>query len=148
MTDQEYINKLKDALVLIKDVCLDYDGYRTVDGLKSLIDEVSDIAREALQSKKMDSTDMSKYINADKIEWHTLYFNGGKQEITYKDEVDALPTADVAPIIHAHWIKNKGYMLSRCSACQNTIPLGREYKHKYCPNCGAKMDEEEQDATL
>ena len=59
------------------------------------------------------------------------------------DKLKQVPAADVAPVVHGEWIKDKGYMLSRCSVCQNTIPLGREYKHKYCPACGAKMDKTE-----
>lgn len=50
MTEKEQITKLTDALVLIKDLCWDYDGFRTVDGLKSLIDEIRDIAIETLKS--------------------------------------------------------------------------------------------------
>lgn len=62
--------------------------------------------------------------------------------------IDTLPAEDVAPIIHAQWIKDNGYMLSRCSICRDTIPLGREYKHKYCPNCGAKMDRQIKDENI
>lgn len=61
------------------------------------------------------------------------------------DELKQVPAADVKPITHAHWIKDKGYMLSRCSECKNTIPLGLEYKNKYCFNCGARMDEDIKD---
>ena len=89
---------------------------------------------------------MARYIDADLTDTEIL--NAVQEEtadadtfITVRRILNKLPTADVATIIHAHWIKNKGYMLSRCSICQNTIPLGREYKHKYCPNCGARMDE-------
>ena len=104
---------------------------------------------------------MPKYVDIDhEIQEMQQVIDEHKNSRTFENEIasyafklmiekfQSLPPADVAPVIHAHWIKNKGYMLSRCSACQNTIPLGREYKHKYCPNCGAKMDEEEQDATL
>ena len=34
------IQKLQD----IKDICVDYDGYRTIEGLKSLIDDIKDYA--------------------------------------------------------------------------------------------------------
>jgi len=92
---------------------------------------------------------MPRYIDTEKTDSVIKDELGVYDTTDLKEMLKLFPTEDVAPVVHAHWIKNKGYMLSRCSACQNTIPLGREYKHKYCPNCGAKMGKEEtQDATL
>ena len=48
MTDKDQITRLTDALILIKDLCWDYDGFETVDGLKSLIDDIRNIATETL----------------------------------------------------------------------------------------------------
>ena len=49
-------------------------------------------------------------------------------------------TADVAEIMHGHWIPTK-YMIPSvmCSKC--SYPVGKEYEKefKYCPNCGAHM---------
>lgn len=60
------------------------------------------------------------------------------------DEVDCFqPAADVAPVIHARWEKRgSSWYCTHCGigyriTCGN-IPASR---HKYCPNCGAKMDE-------
>lgn len=56
-------------------------------------------------------------------------------------ELDAIPAADVAPVVHARWIarSDKGiismthpYMCSRCWRVEMD-------KEPYC-NCGAKMD--------
>ena len=38
-----------DSLQLIHDLCIDYDGFNTVDGLKSLIDDIRVITEEALK---------------------------------------------------------------------------------------------------
>ena len=38
-----------DSLQIIHDLCIDYDGFNTVDGLKSLIDDIRAIAEEALK---------------------------------------------------------------------------------------------------
>lgn len=40
---------------------------------------------------------------------------------------------------HAHWEKVADHVF-RCSLCNNH----RRYASNYCPNCGAKMDEEEK----
>ena len=47
--EDEY--KALKALQLIHDLCIDYDGFNTVDGLKSLIDDVRVIAEENLEVK-------------------------------------------------------------------------------------------------
>lgn len=52
MTEKEQITKLTDALVLINDLCLDYDGFETVDGLKSLIDDIRNITIETLKGAR------------------------------------------------------------------------------------------------
>ena len=59
----------------------------------------------------------------------------------FENVVESIPVADVQPVKHGRWISdNPQYLLSHCSECQcfNSI----EYKWKYCPNCGAKMDGE------
>ncbi len=56
-------------------------------------------------------------------------------------------TADVAPVVHGHWI-DKGYYVTTaygsipvmtCSVCNAEITIDNSYDD-YCPNCGAKMD--------
>lgn len=66
-------------------------------------------------------------------------------------EVDAQPTADVAPVVYGRWIrphwKNNNYCCD-CSECGGEA-MHRDYQwHKngvypICPNCGAKMDMED-----
>lgn len=38
-----------DSLQIIHDLCIDYDGFNTVDGLKSLVDDIRAISEEALK---------------------------------------------------------------------------------------------------
>lgn len=38
-----------DSLQIIHDLCIDYDGFNTVDGLKSLIDDIRAITEETLK---------------------------------------------------------------------------------------------------
>ena len=60
--------------------------------------------------------------------------------------IDGLPTADVQPIRHGHWVSEYdcGYITPHCSEC-GEIALTKEetsYDYvysSYCPRCGAKM---------
>lgn len=55
-----------------------------------------------------------------------------------------LNSADVAPVIHAHWIHEKtqdGYDLWKCSHCVAGTNQDPEGILLYCFHCGAKMDE-------
>lgn len=66
--------------------------------------------------------------------------------------------ADVAPVVHAMWIPSESdfddddtlfdveeWCDWQCSACREDIcyddPMPLRVLPKYCPNCGAKMDE-------
>ena len=52
--------------------------------------------------------------------------------------VDKIPSADVAPVRHGRWVYSIGMAWNYvCSECGKSIGV---IKHKYCPNCGAKMD--------
>ena len=92
---------------------------------------------------------MPRYIDALEIRY-TYRPVGG--DIAYKDEIEALPTADVTPVIHAHWIYkgDSHYGLNdwchrfECSVCGREVKLHTKKdiaEFPYC-HCGAKMDEE------
>lgn len=54
-----------------------------------------------------------------------------------------LPTADVAPVVHAEWVvcgdgDNVPWMCSHCG--KTTAHKYKVIYGKYCPHCGAKMD--------
>lgn len=64
------------------------------------------------------------------------------------EEIEDIPPADVAPVILARWIDNGrgGYAHAYfCSNCGWIDGYPIEDRHKYCPNCGAKMDESEDE---
>lgn len=57
--------------------------------------------------------------------------------------------ADVAPVRHGRWTHERlpstsggSYAVIRCSECQLQVPT---YETRYCPNCGARMDGEDDD---
>lgn len=74
-----------------------------------------------------------------------------------QEEVKKFPTADVAPVVHAHWIdkevqigipKYHYIVCSECSSGYNIVYVhllddGKLFNR--CPKCGAKMDEETEE---
>ena len=53
------------------------------------------------------------------------------------------PATDVEPVRRGEWIEDD-YAFNRCSECGYEFD-SPEIKTPYCPNCGAKMDNEEDD---
>ena len=54
--------------------------------------------------------------------------------------------ADVMKVRHGRWIEQEEYtfgVLYDCSICDNRI-LDNGHSWNYCPNCGCKMDKEEE----
>lgn len=53
-----------------------------------------------------------------------------------------IPTADVAPVVHAYWIEDGDTQI--CSNCGEEHEWDT-YRANFCDNCGAKMDGGESD---
>ena len=92
---------------------------------------------------------MNEYIEREalyeKAYWHGEHpdvgnpFPDGVDAIDIKD-VDAIPTADVAPVVHGRWVPTKAPFMNECkdcSVCGYRTVWGNRYN--FCPNCGAKM---------
>ena len=92
---------------------------------------------------------MSRLIDAEKLD--LVSYQGIPNG--YKDSFDSgvlyamnlmddQPTIDAAPVVHGHWIGKPlaGYSTVKCSACGSAF-MENNGKWKYCPDCGAKMDE-------
>ena len=64
--------------------------------------------------------------------------------------IEALPAADVAPVVHGLWEKEPSsfwrwtpsgaVMVARTTYRCGLCGRGTAVKSNYCPNCGAKMD--------
>ena len=85
---------------------------------------------------------MSDYIKREDV-WKTLArcFDGKAADII----LEGTPSADVAPVRHGRWFIKDGII--DCSVCNNSgwsaTPYESLVRHfNYCPNCGARMDEE------
>lgn len=78
-------------------------------------------------------------------------------------EINSIPAADVAPVVHGWWIPSESdfddddtlfdveeWCDWQCSACREDIcyedPMPPRLLPKHCPNCGAKMDGGDRDA--
>lgn len=69
-------------------------------------------------------------------------------------EINSIPAADVAPVVHGRWIHSRyedcseQFELVKCSQCNHEAYAMALYVRggNYCPNCGAKMDGGDNDA--
>lgn len=92
---------------------------------------------------------MPRLIDANEIPWCSYdldnyhWFEGVDKEV-----VDEMPTIDPESLRpHGRWEEGESGFLV-CSECADVFILEEwlaDGKWKYCPNCGAKMDEEEED---
>ena len=86
------------------------------------------IEREALQNKAFGENHPTIYDGQDIADW-------------YEKCINETAAADVAPVRHGYWVKEKRDVLIHwhCSACKECYFL-EEPNAEYCPHCGAKMD--------
>ena len=92
---------------------------------------------------------MAEYIEREalyeKAYWHGEHpdvdnpFPDGVDAIDIKD-VDAIPAADVTPVVHGQWIYDKKAQRPYCSVCKGYFYGATNSPMSYCSNCGAKMD--------
>ena len=67
------------------------------------------------------------------------YTSGFDEAVT---RVENFPAADVAPVQHGKWLYGDYYDIGDvCSECDWDSKMTHP-SYRYCPNCGAKMDEE------
>lgn len=96
---------------------------------------------------------MDEYINKQAF---IDYMMGTSRYFTVKCDIESFPTVDVAPIVHGRWELEYGtYGKMRCSVCKKEALIEKiigdasvitnYVDSNYCPNCGAKMDEKEND---
>lgn len=101
------------------------------------------------------------HIDFDKYVEHIRLMKKGrmpKTEIAIlldcKGAIDNAPTVDAVPVRHGKWLDPETlkrpwfrHHIFECSVCRNILDMdgvnaGRGDAN-YCPNCGARMDEEE-----
>lgn len=103
------------------------------------------VERETLLSKLSRMIDYCK--KDQKVTGLTALFQVG-------DAIMDCPSADVAPVVHGRWIEREDPMLDVyyvCSVCKEAFYIEATgyteddmFLYTYCPNCGAKIDEKEE----
>ena len=79
----------------------------------------------------------------------TIHFSDREDWCFVLEAIECAPTVDAVPVAHGHWWRDEGADLNEltCSVCNKTYRMRMDlranvYPHNYCPNCGARMDEE------
>lgn len=61
-----------------------------------------------------------------------------------QEVLNSVPSANVEPVRHGRWKSSKiRSEIERCSKCEKVFRHPSFYVYKFCPNCGAKMDLED-----
>ena len=110
------------------------DADALADELAVLIERNTELIDEWFANLIEDAVDDAPTI--DKPIWNIGLINNGKLEQVY----------EMAIVRHGHWVGKPiaGYSTVRCSVCGEAF-LENNGKWKYCPNCGAKMGEVEDE---
>lgn len=87
---------------------------------------------------------MTEYIKREalleKCHW-VIRSDGTRVYVCHTEDIEAIPAADVAPARRGHWLPPVvGSLGALCSECETQS----DNAYNFCPNCGAKMDLEEQ----
>lgn len=67
-----------------------------------------------------------------------------------KEILQDIHAADVAEVRHGEWVEYPRAHYFKCSACKCTVPyrkavlINEKRQYNYCPNCGARMDKEDE----
>lgn len=80
---------------------------------------------------------MAEYIEREAL-LHKIRWASSAEEAVMS--VRRIPATDVAPVVHGRWIASHDEFCA-CSICKYPVYVGWNQTN-YCPNCGAKMDEE------
>ena len=86
---------------------------------------------------------MPRLIDADKIFYTEL--PNTSEAFAFRSLIDKMPTVDA--VRHGHWKVEEWINTIFCSECGNSwhIMDNDTETFNYCPNCGARMDEVEDD---
>ena len=103
---------------------------------------------------------MLEYIEREALRAEAIRLTGGNEFAfdncfpywQFSKSIKEAPAADVAPVVHGEWIlleKNEHdyetTVEEKCSLCGRYVyRYDTELQDNYCPNCGARMDKEDE----
>ena len=81
---------------------------------------------------------MAEYIDREKAKslLHIEYAYAAEQLL------DEIPAADVAPVVRGRWTSSRAVAVTRTTYRCGLCGRGTAVKSNYCPNCGAKTEQE------
>ena len=93
---------------------------------------------------------MLEYIEREALRAEAIRLTGGNEFAfdncfpywQFSKSIKEAPAADVAPVVPGRWLINSDGYYPYCSECKEE-PKNGIMTH-YCPNCGAKMDKEDE----
>ena len=101
--------------------------------------------------------DAMRALGVDRHNWTSpnnaeAWWACGEMREAIRKAIESLPTVDAEPVRHGHWkpasrSKNDKSRIYQCTECGNFLDFhgvnaGRG-DGNYCPNCGARMDEDD-----
>ena len=105
------------------------DEYIKKNALYKIITQLEELAR-------------NRYLDTPSL-YYPMYMTQLNERAHFKQIITDLPTADVAPVRHGRWETNSDRPDSLiCSVCKCGFDMWKHDPHNYCPNCGAKMEEQ------
>lgn len=98
---------------------------------------------------------MKEYIERAAVETLVLaaalvYGREPNQYVSFLNELENIPAADVAEVRHGRWVDKTNISRSAveqrvdCSVCGQIFWTTAVLSFNYCPNCGARMDKEDE----
>ena len=97
---------------------------------------------------------MDEYIKREdllelyRIDDPVLNENGHVPLPVIRQNIMDIPAADVAPMVHGQWETSSDIPASLIgSVCKCGLDMWKHDPHNFCPNCGAKMDGGDNDAS-
>ena len=103
---------------------------------------------------------MSEYIEREALRAEAIRLTGGDEFVfdncfpywQFSKSIKEAPAADVAPVVHGEWVlvgtNEHDYETSveeKCSLCGRYVyRYDTQPQDNFCPNCGARMDKEDE----
>ena len=139
-------------------VQLEIDATNLVGRLAS--EPVHDTSFSELWTRKLEAIDIAIYaikmFDKHEAECERCACNLLAERDALKEE-KLISNADVAPVVHGEWLNFTGdFSTAECNQCGELYEVSPDEKpcedffsafkkfYKFCPNCGAKMDKEDE----